>query len=277
MEHNIFTEILISWNKLSKKQKIELAQNAEKIIADWQKRKAREICLDGKLQEKEHAIGLFKSEEPQCIFLDYFSKSSPLLLIETLYHEGTHAMLYDYKTEKNSPVFFGKFDAETFFCEERFVVDFFCKHGRKKWGDIVVSSYNEQVAYREGQYFALFTLFEICQTPEDCKMFLDDYLTIIMEAEDVEKDKREFAKQKDSYANSLKEHLRQHGKQLSDRELNIIKTIKIDQEMLPGMADCLTVALKLAQSPEVIKDKNFMLTYLSAVVAERSYLPDQYK
>ena len=84
MEHNIFTEILISWNKLSKKQKIELAQNAEEIIADWQKRKAREICLDGKLQEKEHAIGLFKSEEPQCIFLDYFSKSSPLLLIETL-------------------------------------------------------------------------------------------------------------------------------------------------------------------------------------------------
>lgn len=105
MKNNAFTDILLNWETMSAKKKLQRMQDFENMIARFQERKPRKISIKPK---KEILDIISKDRLPEACYarndseyLYVFDLSmSAIDVLKNIIHEGFHAYVHDFVTGK---------------------------------------------------------------------------------------------------------------------------------------------------------------------------------
>lgn len=173
MKQTIFTDILTRWKGLSQKEKLALLQKFEEVNAKFEKREEREVIIDKKLPSSIRAEYRFK--EPTFLFLNSdFHQYSPAEGMDSVFHEGFHALVDDFFHDKANLRTFTPIDKDRFMLE--YALRDIIYERLKHEGALALFAYKyyeESLVRFETCLYFIYNLLRTCENLNDCtNMFI---------------------------------------------------------------------------------------------------------
>ncbi len=174
MKKSLFYNIIQEWNGLSLKEKLTYLQKFEELNADFEGRKAREIIL--KQIERVDADAEYRFNEPSLITINNRINENPFKMLESVFHEGFHALCDDYFNNKTDLRTFSYVDIERLL-DERRKIDLIYNRAvyERALTLFSLAYYEEKLVRKETCLYFIYNLLQCYENMADCQKLLDIY------------------------------------------------------------------------------------------------------
>lgn len=174
MKKSLFYNIIQEWNGLSLKEKLTYLQKFEELNADFEGRKAREIIL--KQIERVDADAEYRFNEPSLITINNRINENPFKMLESVFHEGFHALCDDYFNNKTDLRTFSYVDIERLLDERRKIDLIYNRAAYERALTLFsLAYYEEKLVRKETCLYFIYNLLQCYENMADCQKLLDIY------------------------------------------------------------------------------------------------------